>query len=66
MRACISKLPNSVLLGMGYTEKEVVALRALYEKEKSFFSCFISYARADHEFADYLRRRLLKSNVSCW
>ena len=66
MRACISKLPNTVLLGMGYTEKEVVALRALYEREKSFFSCFISYARADHAFADYLRHRLLKSNVSCW
>ncbi len=66
MRACISKLPSAVLLGMGYTEKEIGALRALYERERSFFSCFISYAPADHAFANHLRRRLLKSNVSCW
>lgn len=66
LRSCISKLPNNVLLGMGYTDKEIATFRSLYEKEKTFFSCFISYARADYNFADYLRRRLLKRNISCW
>ena len=66
LRSSIGKLPNSTLLGMGYTEVEILALRTLYEKEKTFFSCFISYARADGAFADCLRRRLLKSEVSCW
>jgi hypothetical protein len=66
LRACIGNLPDSFLLGIGYTDNEIVALRGLYERETTFFSCFISYARADSEFANHLRGYLLKSGISCW
>jgi hypothetical protein len=66
LRSSIAKLPLGFLLGAGFTEQEVLAFRTLYDRERVFYSCFISYARANHEFADYLRRRLLKSNISCW
>jgi len=66
LRSSITKLPTNFLRGAGYSDKEIAALLALYRDEKIFFSCFISYARSDHEFADYVRGRLLKSNISCW
>lgn len=66
LRSCITRLPTTFLRGIGYSDKEVATLRSLYRDEKVFFSCFISYARSDREFADYVRGRLQKSNISCW
>jgi len=66
LRSNISKLPRSFLRGAGYSDKEVGALLALYRDQKTFFSCFISYARSNFEFADFIRRHLLKKDISCW
>lgn len=66
LRSNITKLPRSFLRGAGYSDNEIKALLALYRDQKTFFSCFISYARSDFEFADYIRRHLLKNDISCW
>lgn len=66
LRSNITKLPRSFLRGAGYSDKEIEALLALYRDHKTFFSCFISYARSDFEFADHVRRQLLKHDISCW
>jgi hypothetical protein len=66
LRMSVAHMPTTVLLAMGYTEREITTLRGLYERERAFYSCFISYARADHAFASQLRKRLLKKNISCW
>jgi hypothetical protein len=65
LRASIDKLPLEFLLGVGYTAEEVTALRKLYRRAQ-FYSCFISYARSDAEFAARLRKRLIKNDISCW
>lgn len=66
LRSAVTKLPLSFLRGVGYTNNEIEALLALYRDEKIFFSCFISYARSDFKFADHLRARLQKADISCW
>lgn len=66
LRCCVGKLPYAFLLSSGYKKKEVIALRELYAKKITYSSCFISYVRGDHGFADHLRRALLKAGISCW
>lgn len=65
LRACIHKLPDIFLRGVGYSDGEIENLRAMYTTP-IYFSCFISYARAEKEFAQRLHNDLQASNVPCW
>ncbi len=67
LRACIHDLPDVFLQGVGYTNKEIEHLRALYaDKAPQYFSCFISYARVNADFAEGLHTDLQGKNVPCW
>jgi hypothetical protein len=66
LRYCMGRLPRVFLLGCGYHKKELLALKALYSEKAEYSSCFLSYARSDHPFADHLRLALLKQGISCW
>jgi hypothetical protein len=66
LRASVPRLPISFLLGVGFSEREVTAIRKLYGAKIDFASCFISYARPDADLAEYLRRRLMKVGITCW
>ncbi len=65
-RVSVAKLPDAFLLGIGYTKDEITGLRKMYRGNPPFYSCFVSYARQDGEFADRLRTRLVKNDISCW
>jgi hypothetical protein len=65
-RASVATLPDTFLLGIGYTKDEIAALRKIYRGNPAFYSCFISYARHDGTFAERLRNRLVKNDISCW
>src|SRR5579871_790645 len=66
LRYCISDLPDQFLQGVGYTNEEIENLRAMYRQGIQYYSCFISYAHANRDFATYLHEKLIAANVSCW
>lgn len=66
LRTCVGALPDAFLLGAGYTSEEIRHLRSLYREHRQFYSCFISYARQDSDFASRLRTRLIRGDISCW
>jgi uncharacterized protein YjbI with pentapeptide repeats len=65
LRACVNDLPNIFLQGIGYTLQEIETLRAMY-KQGINYSCFLSYAHANRDFAGQLRTDLLANNVNCF
>jgi hypothetical protein len=66
LRACVNDLPDVFLRGVGLTNEEIENLRAMYRKGIAFYSCFISYARNNSDFADRLHTDLQTQNVVCW
>src|SRR5579883_1063709 len=66
LRQSIEHLPDVFLRGVGYNDEEIETLRGLYGKAFRFYSCFISYARADDEFASRFYSDLQANNVTCW
>ena len=66
LRACVNQLPDVFLQGVGYNLEEIQTLRAMYRQGIQFYSCFLSYAHANDDFASRLRTDLLASNVNCW
>jgi uncharacterized protein YjbI with pentapeptide repeats len=66
LRACVAHLPDVFLKGVGYTNYEIETLRALYTDAIQYYSCFLSHAAEDGEFANRLRRDLIDNDVSCW
>lgn len=66
LRGCINNLPEKFLSGMGYNQIEIDALRTLYGKAFQYYSCFISYARIDDDFANRLHADLQSRGISCW
>jgi len=65
LRECSRTIPGVFLRGIGYTNDEIEILRAMYATP-IYFSCFISYARSDHDFAQRLHNDLEGANVPCW
>ena len=71
LRACVNDLPDTFLLGVGYNQQEIDYLRSMYAtgptgKVIQYYSCFLSYAHLDNEFAEKLRTDLIKNGVNCW
>jgi uncharacterized protein YjbI with pentapeptide repeats len=65
-KASAGELPDAFLLGIGLTGDEIQNLRAMYSVGIRFYSCFLSHADPDQEFADHLRKDLIANSVSCW
>jgi hypothetical protein len=67
LRSCVRFLPDVFLLGVGYTNEEIETLRAMYSDGGiQYYSCFLSYAHLNSDFADRLRTDLIANGVSCW
>jgi hypothetical protein len=66
LRANVCHLPDVFLQGVGYTNEEIENLRAMYQQGIRFYSCFLSYARLNSEFADRLRTDLIANSIRCW
>lgn len=69
LRACTADLPDVFLEGIGYTRREIDALRALYvDPPLPFFSCFLAHGsqKPDSAFAELLRADLRAENIACW
>ncbi len=59
-------LPDNFLKGIGVSEAIIQHINTLAVKAIDFFSCFISYASNDKEFADRLFADLQQKDVRCW
>jgi hypothetical protein len=66
LRYNMAHLPDVFLQGVGYTNHEIETLRALYTDAIQYYSCFLSHAGTDKDFAVRLRQDLITNNVSCW
>ena len=67
LRACVNKLPDIFLRGVGYNQEEIETLRAMYAGGGiKYYSCFISYAHLDGLFAERLHNDLEANGVVCW
>jgi hypothetical protein len=63
LKASIDGLSNAFLTGCGYSPEQIRELRTQYG---SYYSCFLSYARLDSEFAKRLYNDLREHHVPCW
>ena len=67
LRHCVNDLPDNFLEGCGYTRYEIDSLRKMYaDKDRQFYSCFLSHAEKDSSFVERLRLDLIARNISCW
>ena len=67
LRHCVNDLPDTFLEGCGYTRYEIDSLRQMYaDKDRQFYSCFLSHAEKDSSFVERLRIDLIARNISCW
>jgi hypothetical protein len=60
------KIPEGFLRGCGVPERFITYARALLGEPIEFYSCFLSYARKDQEFANKLYADLQARGVRCW
>ena len=60
------ELPLAFLRGCGLPDEVIEFYRGQYGKPIQFYSCFISYARADEEFVNRLYADLQDNGVRCW
>lgn len=65
LRLSVGAIPDAFLQGAGFNRDEIDTFRKLYAT-KSYFSCFISYAHADDDFASRLHSDLQSRGISCW
>lgn len=61
----VAGLPDEFLKKTGYSQREIDVLRELY-RENRFFSCFISHAEQNLDFAEKLIGDLESQDISCW
>jgi hypothetical protein len=59
-------LPLVFLRGCGLPDSLIDYMPALLNQAIQFYSCFISYAAKDQEFAEYLHAGLQDKGVRCW
>ena len=59
-------IPEIFLRGCGVSEDFIEFARPLKGKAFEFYSCFLSHAQPDSDFADRLRTDLISKGVSCW
>lgn len=59
-------IPEVFLRGAGVPENFVTYVSSLTGRAFEFYSCFISYASKDHEFAERLHADLQNRSVRCW
>jgi hypothetical protein len=59
-------LPLAFLRGCGLPDSLIDYLPSLLNQAIQFYSCFISYANKDHEFAERLHADLQDKGVRCW
>lgn len=59
-------LPVAFLRGCGLPERFIEYLPALLNQPIEFYSCFISYASNDQDFAERLHADLQNKGVRCW
>jgi len=60
------KIPEVFLRGAGAPESLIVFQRSLVTKPLEFYSCFISHAAKDQEFAACIYTDLQANGVRCW
>ena len=60
------RLPLAFLRGCGLPDQLIEYLPSLLSRPVQFYSCFISYATKDQEFADRLHADLQDNGVRCW
>jgi hypothetical protein len=59
-------LPLSFLRGCGLPDQFIEYLPSAFNQAIQFYSCFISYSTADHEFGERLYADLQNRGVRCW
>lgn len=62
----LSDLPAGFLRGCGWPDDLIGELAGDRARRLEFFSCFISYASEDAEFAERLHADLQNAGVRCW
>lgn len=60
------KIPDVFLRGCGVPEDFIIYMRSLIVQPIQFYSCFISYASRDQDFANRLYADLQNKGVRCW
>jgi uncharacterized protein YjbI with pentapeptide repeats len=60
------KISEYFLREAGVPDTFVTFMSSLTQEAIQYFSCFLSHAGPDAEFADRLRNDLVSNNVSCW
>jgi len=60
------KIPEVFLRGAGLPDEFIAYIGSLVGRPIQFYSCFISYAGEDQEFADRLYEGLQSKGVRCW
>jgi TIR domain/Pentapeptide repeats (8 copies) len=60
------KLPEAFLRGVGWPDTLIRYARSLLTNPIEFYSCFISYAGSDQDFANRLHADLQVNGVRCW
>jgi TIR domain/Pentapeptide repeats (8 copies) len=60
------RIPDSFLRGAGVPDDFIEYMKSLTPSAFDFYSVFISYASADHAFAERLRTDLQAEGVLCW
>ena len=60
------KIPEVFLRGAGLPDEFIAYIGSFVGRPIQFYSCFISYAGEDQEFADRLYEGLQNKGVRCW
>ena len=60
------RIPAAFLKGTGIPENLILYAESLTTQPIQFYSCFISYSKADQDFADRLYADLQAHGVRCW
>ena len=60
------RIPEVFLRGAGVPDEFITYMRSLVARPIEFYSCFISYASKDQEFAERLHADLQARGVRCW
>jgi uncharacterized protein YjbI with pentapeptide repeats len=61
-----NSLPLAFLRGVGLPDDLIDYLRSRLRQAIQYYSCFISYSRTDHVFAERIHADLQNTGVRCW
>jgi hypothetical protein len=59
-------LPDAFLRGAGLSDTFITAARSLVARPIEYYTCFLSYASGDQDFAERLYADLQRKGVRCW